>query len=133
MDSVYEQIADAIEQHQVAVVKQLVAENPDVVRAACQFGDTLLHLACWQKVIEVVPMLVILGSDVNAKGCDGRTPLHYAAHEGGSLTPGLFGFLLNHGADPEIRDNNGFTPFEWAQVECPEDTADLFTLIKAMR
>ena len=63
------------------------------------------------------------GADVNAKGEEGLTPLHYAAREGHKEITDL---LLTNGADVNAKNDEGGTPLDWA--ECCTDkkeTADL--------
>ena len=52
---------------------------------------------------------------VNAPGCDGMSPLHFAA------TPRIAGLLLAHGADINLRDldHNG-TPAQWTMMSRPK-------------
>lgn len=60
------------------------------------------------------------GQDVNSVCCDvGWTPLHYAAEHG---LVDVATWLLNHGADPNIRDNHGQTPL-YIAIDSEADTA----------
>ena len=52
-------------------------------------------------------MLIEKGSDLNARRSDGYSALHVAAANGNNTGVRL---LLEHGADPLIKDNNGRTP-----------------------
>lgn len=57
-------------------------------------------------------LLLERGADVNAiGGVLSSTPLHWAARHGHSHMVGL---LVQHGANPEIRDGEGFTPLHIA-------------------
>ena len=67
-------------------------------------GDTLLHYAALRGDEHAALMLLEAGSDPNAIGDIGRTPLHYAStakHEG------IVQLLLAHGAREDIRDEFG--------------------------
>ena len=57
--------------------------------------------------LEVVRMLVERGADVNARGRNGYTPLHYAAEQDNVE---VADYLISHGADMEAADDQGFTP-----------------------
>ena len=52
---------------------------------------------------------------VNAPGCDGMSPLHFAA------TPRIAELLLTHGADINLRDRDHYgTPAQWTMRRRPE-------------
>lgn len=68
-------------------------------------GCTPLHLA----PIDLVPMLIACGSNVNARDSRGRTPLFY------STSPQHAEALLNAGAELNALDNFGNTPFDLVQ------------------
>jgi ankyrin repeat protein len=92
-----------------------------------------LHIACWQKQLGIIGVLAAHQPDVNARGCYGRTPLHYAVHEGGPLSVPIVADLLARGADPSIRDDNGFTVEDWAKVEMDEGLPDVLALLRGKR
>lgn len=63
-------------------------------------GGTLLHTApSW-----AVPLLASAGADPNSRNIAGETPLHIALRRGDHLKVVA---LLQHGADPTARDNEG--------------------------
>jgi ankyrin repeat protein len=55
---------------------------------------------------------------LTGQGTDGgrATALHYAAKAGFVKTIEV---LLDHGADPIARDDNGFTPLDWLERAAP--------------
>jgi hypothetical protein len=66
--------------------------------------------------LEAVALLIELGFDVNA--IDRTTPLHVTAlHEAATRgNMAVIGLLLEHGADPDIRDSGyDATPAGWAE------------------
>jgi ankyrin repeat protein len=76
--------------------------------------DTALHSAIAFKNTEVVKLLLDRGANANLKvsliGAD-WTPLHLAMY--GEFFE-IAKLLLDHGADPDIRDDDGKTPFDIA-------------------
>lgn len=71
-----------------------------------------LRLAGEQHGVEAVRHLLDLGYGIDAAGPDGRTALHEAALRGDA---DLCGWLLGHGADPDVRDQAySGTPADWA-------------------
>jgi len=85
-------------------------------------GDTALHLAAAGHRAEIAALLLVAGSDPNARGkLRHATPLHYAAD--GSLTAPEWDAkrqvkticcLLDVGADIAAKDKNGATPLHRA-------------------
>lgn len=67
-----------------------------------------LHYAASQGHYQCVFTLVGIGSPTNATDIEGCTPLHLAA--GYDLDGKCVEYLLAHKADPNIKNNRGFTP-----------------------
>ncbi|MDR0740667.1 MAG: ankyrin repeat domain-containing protein [Puniceicoccales bacterium] len=88
-------------------------------------GWTALHNAVWEKNAEVVRLLLDHGANINAQvkspngenWVEGWAPLHLALHYEFFEIAKL---LLDHGADPDIRDDDGKTPFEVAMEKREE-------------
>ncbi len=70
-----------------------------------------LHVAVWKGDAFAVRCLVLRGADVNAKGENGLTPLHWAAHDGRTEIAEL---LIARGADVNAKNEWGSTPLHWA-------------------
>ena len=98
-------------------VSHYLSTNPNEVDSLDQLGNTLLHTACWGKQLGVIGVIMAFAPNVNAIGCHGRTPLHYAVHEGSAVSLPIINSLLAAGADARIKDDEGFTPADWAKVE----------------
>lgn len=66
---------------------------------------TALHLACHYDRMSSVKTLIELGSDINARCYHQFTPLHIAV-KGNRYA--IVGYLLAHGADAKLTDQNGY-------------------------
>jgi ankyrin repeat protein len=96
-------------------------------------GDTPLHIACWQKQVAIVGTILAYQPNVDAPGCYGRTPLHYAVHEGRWISVPIVGVLLACGADPSIRDGAGFSIEDWAKIEMSDGLAEVLDMLTRFR
>ncbi|PTB69776.1 ankyrin [Trichoderma citrinoviride] len=77
-------------------------------------GATLLHEAAGYGVVSYIEYLVESGLNVNHADELGRTPLHVAVLNDAKTS---FPTLLNHGADPELCDADGYSAIERARME----------------
>lgn len=68
---------------------------------------TGLHLAFWFVMPHIVQKMISLGWPVDAKDVWGRTPLFWAVYFD---LADIVSLLLEHGADPCMRDQDGNTP-----------------------
>jgi hypothetical protein len=88
-----------------AELQQWVGANPGRVNDRDRAGHTLLYVAIFRKHIQLAFWLLDEeGANVNARSKCGRTPLH----EADSLD--ILAALLDQGADPTVRDYNGWSP-----------------------
>jgi ankyrin repeat protein len=78
-------------------------------------GDTALHIACRRGDLWAVKMLVEGGVDVNSTGDMEITPLH-AIHRAKNVSQhdreAIESYLIEQGADPNLRDGFGLTGLE---------------------
>ncbi len=81
-----------------------------------------LETAAQESQLTVLEMFLVDGLDVNARGRDGQTPLHWAAQRG---NVGAAEMLLRYGADPRLADNSGRTPLQWAVEKGHREVAAL--------
>ncbi|XP_033740974.1 protein phosphatase 1 regulatory subunit 12A-like isoform X10 [Pecten maximus] len=77
-------------------------------------GATALHVASAKGYMKVISVLIQAGSDINAKDCDGWTPLHAAAHWGQEEACKV---LAEHMCDMDIKNNAGQSAFDVADSE----------------
>lgn len=122
----------ATERGDLQTVKQLIANDPNVVHEVLETNDQPLHIACWQKFESIVKYLIQAGANVNSRGDFGATPLHYAVYEGDEYSTPIVKALLNAGADPTLTDSrSSATPLKWAQREHHDGLAESIRLMKA--
>jgi ketosteroid isomerase-like protein len=109
-DQVDELVATAMSGDRTAV-ERLLASDPGLRGRAIERCPEQLVRAAEQNSYDAVALLIELGFDVNAQS---RTaPLHEAAMRGNVAVIQL---LLDHGADPNIRDTGyDATPAGWAE------------------
>jgi ankyrin repeat protein len=99
--------------------------NPNV---ADRNGATPLHVAayCADKTDVLGLILEKEQVDINRRDKNGQTVLHYAIR--GKRVKNV-GYLLENGADPAIRDENGDTPVHLAAAAVSQDSAILELLL----
>ena len=140
-------LAEAIDGHDMAAVRQAVDERPAEVNARDEQGRTPALRALEERQTEIARFLwersprddvwvaaglgdltvigELLRADpglVSAKDHEGRTPLHKAAECGSVESVAV---LLDVGADPGMRDEDGRTPLSLALEKGHADVAEL--------
>ncbi len=81
-------------------------------------ADRALHKAASDGNIEAVKQHLASGTDVNAKGGLGLTPLHFAAgFSRGGVGKEIAELLIANGADVNARDDDGWNPLHWVAFE----------------
>ena len=95
----------------------MLAYNKELAEYLIDRGATIdAHAAAGLDRIDTLEGLILSNPDVvNAPGCDGMSPLHFAA------TPRIAELLIQHGSDINLRDrdHNG-TPAQWTMRRRPE-------------
>lgn len=80
--------------------------------------STTLESVALESQLNAIELLLLDGIDVNDRGQDGQTLLHWAAIRGHLDAAEL---LLNNGADPQLKDKFGKTPLQWAEEKGHKD------------
>jgi len=78
-------------------------------------GETPLHIACDQGLIEVVELLITRKADLNAANEEGRTPVFYAIRSMHKKALDIVELLLAKGAAARVKDKSGQTPSDLAK------------------
>lgn len=91
---------------------QSVVTKENVDKKLNALSHSLIHSACARGHVHVMEWLIKIGANVNCIGCDGWTPLHYAAHY---LNPHCVQLLLAAGADASIANDDGSIPLHYAK------------------
>ncbi|KAF9579676.1 BCL-6 corepressor-like protein 1 [Lunasporangiospora selenospora] len=98
-------------QDPVPVLELILRHNPRGVTDQDNKGNTAMHVivSCQKKAIPALETLLRHGADINAKGNQGRTPLHDAIEIPDQQDQEeLLDWMLGHGADPyQAFDENG--------------------------
>lgn len=97
--------------------KRLIARGADVNKT----GWTPLHYAATRGHLELISLLLDNYAYIDASSPNGTTPLMMAAFYG---TPSAVKLLLEAGADPLIKNNQGLTAIDFAQRNNRLDSAE---------
>ena len=102
----------------------------------CAEGKTALHELKFEAVVDLLPIFLRFGADVNAQDGFGRTPMHclinemqerrigpVRSEEESNLITALQLFL-KAGANPELKDKDGKRIYEYAYSYSMSQTAD---------
>ncbi|KAM3935712.1 uncharacterized protein RB166_002855 [Leptodactylus fuscus] len=107
-------------------IKALIRAGAEVDHVDVE-GRTPLMAAAYMGHCTVAGILLESGANVNKCDVDGRSALAVACLcvPTGQRHPQLVSVLLEHGADPELQDNEGLTPLLVAAYEGQEEVAEL--------
>ena len=95
----------------------MLGYNRELAEYLIERGATIdAHAAAGLDMYDTLAVLIRENPDVvNAPGCDGMSPLHFAA------TPRIAELLLAHGADVNLRDRDHYgTAAQWTMRRRPE-------------
>lgn len=125
-------IFDAVRGGDVATVRMLLDQDPALISATDENGDSPLHVAAWCRQTEVARLLLDLGGDPNAMNGENRTALHNAFEAGGGEIDSL---LKERGAIVDLSLAAGYGDLERMRQLMDEDPGrvhDLSTGITPM-
>src|SRR6185503_395937 len=109
------EIHEAVKDNDIAKVRELIKNNPDLVASKDEDGFTPLHLAAANGYKGMVEFLLTTKAEVNSKDNAGSTPLHQATAAEGQHGD-LVEVLLAHKADVNAADKHGLTPLHYATL-----------------
>jgi ankyrin repeat protein len=90
------EIHEAVQSGDSKTVLKLIAQDPNAITHKDKAGNLPLHLAASKGDVTLINALLKAGAQVNARGFDDMTPLHYAAKANSEEACRL---LLENGAD----------------------------------
>ncbi|XP_053677617.1 E3 ubiquitin-protein ligase Ufd4 [Anopheles nili] len=122
----HRQLIDCIRSKDTEVLIESIESGGIEVNCMDDVGQTLLNWASAFGTLEMVEFLCDKGADVN-KG-QRSSSLHYAACFG---RPGIAKVLLKHGANPDLRDEDGKTPLDKARERPDEGHREVASILQS--
>nr|CAB3221561.1 ankyrin giant isoform [Phallusia mammillata] len=100
----------AVAQNLEEIAETLIRHNANP-SAPNLHGESSLHVAATYGLVNMTELLLSSGASVNSRGKLNRTPLHSACAIPGNTSMAMS--LLNHGADPDLQDEELKTPLHY--------------------
>ncbi|POY73286.1 hypothetical protein BMF94_3620 [Rhodotorula taiwanensis] len=108
----YSEIADLYLNRYPFVVEWVNSRGMSPLHFACKEGHLEIAQTCHRVLIDDFQQLLVeVGADLDAPDLEGNTPLHYASAWG---KISLLRFLIDQDCQTDWRNNEGFTPAEFA-------------------
>lgn len=107
-----------------AIVALLIDRGADVNAAEPDQGFTALHFAARDQNAAIVRRLLEAGAEVDPVDVFGDTPL-WRSVMSSSASPATMKLLLEHGADPNMRNRHGVSPRDLARETGRDDILTL--------
>lgn len=101
----------AAESGELALLKDLITKEPNLVHSKDIDGYTALHRASYNNHVECARYLLDSGADIHAKTNDGWEPIHSASKW---CNVDIIELLLQRGADINSQSSGGNTPLHLA-------------------
>lgn len=107
-------------------VRELIEHQSTPPNVPDSFTYTPMHAAASYGHLDVLTYLISRGGDVNVTDEDGETPLYTVENIETAQ------FLVDHGADPALRNNEGLTPADFLREDFPRVAAYLDSLTTSL-
>ncbi|XP_013409361.1 uncharacterized protein LOC106172957 isoform X1 [Lingula anatina] len=119
----YTPLMRAAENNHVEIMEDLIRAGAEV-QAKGEDGMTCLHVAARSGHLESIKYLLTVDQvDINVKDDGGWSPIVWASEHSHVET---VKYMLDHGADPNMRDNEENIALHWAAFSGSIDIAELF-------
>lgn len=125
-ERIHRQLIDCIRGKDTEALIEAIETGGIDVNCMDDVGQTLLNWASAFGTLEMVEFLCEKGADVN-KG-QRSSSLHYASCFG---RPGIAKVLLKHGANPDLRDEDGKTPLDKARERPDEGHREVAAILQS--
>lgn len=125
-ERIHRQLIDCIRSKDTEALIEAIETGGIDVNCMDDVGQTLLNWSSAFGTLEMVEYLCEKGADVN-KG-QRSSSLHYASCFG---RPGIAKVLLKHGANPDLRDEDGKTPLDKARERPEEGHREVATILQS--
>jgi cytohesin len=97
-----------------SILVHLLIDHKADVNERNKYGETPIMLATGECAADFIKTLVEAGAKTDLQDTNGNTALHYAAY---NAQPESVAILLKHKTNPNIQNDQGFTPLDIARAE----------------
>lgn len=107
------------------IFKLLIKCGANIEATTKRLKSTPLIYAAVKNTIECVMLLLDANANVNYQNADGNTALHYVAQNNSADSITITKMLLTKNADKNIKNKNGFIPFDLAVYTTIKNLLDI--------